>query len=58
MNIILVSDKLAKARTYTISLPQPALLALAGMGTLVALTTALNVTLLKYVAELKLPHGH
>jgi murein DD-endopeptidase MepM/ murein hydrolase activator NlpD len=58
MDIILVSDKLAKARTYTISLPQLALLTLACMGTLAALTTALNVTLLKYAVELKLPYLH
>jgi len=55
MDIILVSGKLAKARTYTVSLPQLALLALACMGALAALTTALNVTLLKYAVELNLP---
>ena len=58
MDIILVSDKFAKARTYTISLPQLALLTLACTGTLAALTTALNVTLLKYAVELKLPYLH
>lgn len=56
MDIILVSDKLAKARTITVSLPQLALLALALVGSMVALTTALNYTLLRYAAELDLPY--
>ena len=58
MDIILVSGKLAKARTYTISFPQLALLGLAAMGSVVALTSALNFTLLKYAAESKLPYLH
>jgi murein DD-endopeptidase MepM/ murein hydrolase activator NlpD len=58
MDIILVSDKLAKARTYTFSAPQLALLVFAGLGTVVALTTALNLKLLNYAAESKLSFVH
>ena len=58
MDIILVSDRLAKARTFTIGLPQLALLGLAGLGTVVALTLALNFTLLKYTGDSKLPYGY
>lgn len=58
MDIILVSDKLATARTYTFSAPQLALLFLGVLGTVVALTTALNLKLLQYAAESKLPYVH
>jgi murein DD-endopeptidase MepM/ murein hydrolase activator NlpD len=56
MDIILVSQKLARARTITVGFPQLALLALIGVGIIVALTTALNVVLLRYATELKLPY--
>ena len=56
MDIILVSARLAKARTITVSLPQLAVLGLAGIGAIVALTTALNYTLLRYAADLRLRH--
>ena len=56
MNIILVSQRLAKAKTVTVSLPQAALMALAGLGLVVAVTTALNLALLRYAVELKVPY--
>ena len=56
MDIILVSARLAKARTITVSLPQFALLGLAGIGSIIALTTALNYALLRYAADLKMPY--
>ena len=56
MNIILVSQRLAKARTVTVSLPQLALYSLAGIGAIVAFTTAMNFALLHYAAELKVPY--
>jgi murein DD-endopeptidase MepM/ murein hydrolase activator NlpD len=56
MDVILVSQKLARARTVTVGLPQLALLALIGVGSIAALTTALNVVLLRYATELKLPY--
>lgn len=58
MDLILVSQKLAKARTVTISLPQLALLSFAAVGAVVALTTILNLVLLRHAAELKLPIVH
>jgi murein DD-endopeptidase MepM/ murein hydrolase activator NlpD len=53
MDIILVSARLSKARTITIGPAQLALLALAAAGTLIALTTALNYTLLRYAVDLR-----
>ncbi len=58
MDIILVSRKLAKARTISISLPQGAILALAALGTIVALTSTVNFALLRYAADSKLPYLH
>lgn len=55
MDIILVSDKLAKARTISISLPQLALALLATLAAVAALTTAINYALLRYAADQKLP---
>lgn len=51
MDIILVSDKLARARTIKVSLPQMALLGVLVIGSLIALTTALNFVLLRYAAQ-------
>ena len=51
MDIILVSDKLAKARTIKVSLPQLALLAFAAVGAVIAVTTALNYSFLRYAAD-------
>ena len=56
MDIILVSGKLAKARTISVSLPQLALLGLTGVGLIIALTTALNYAALRYAVDLKLPY--
>ena len=56
MDIILISGKLAKARTISVSLPQLALLGLAGVGLIIALTTALNFAALRYAVDLKLPY--
>ena len=56
MDIILVSDKLAKARTITITAPQLVLMSFAAVAALVALTGALNYALLSYGVELNLPH--
>jgi murein DD-endopeptidase MepM/ murein hydrolase activator NlpD len=58
MDIILVSDKLAKARTIKVSLPQLALLAAAGIGSIIVLTTALNYIALRYAVDLKLPYSY
>jgi len=51
MDIILVSDKLARARTVKVSLPQLALLGFLAIGSLIAVTTALNFLLLRYAAQ-------
>ena len=52
MDIILVSGRLARARTITISLPRLALFGFGAIGAVIALTTALNYTLLRYAADL------
>jgi murein DD-endopeptidase MepM/ murein hydrolase activator NlpD len=56
MDIILISGKLARARTITVSLPQLALASLGVIGAMIALTTALNYTMLRYAADLNLPY--
>src|SRR5688500_12196837 len=56
MDIILVSGRLAKARTLTVSLPQLALVALLALVAVAAVTTALNVALLRYATELRTPY--
>jgi murein DD-endopeptidase MepM/ murein hydrolase activator NlpD len=56
MDIILVSGRLAKARTVTVSLPRLALFALASLALVAAITTVLNVALLRYAVELKAPY--
>jgi murein DD-endopeptidase MepM/ murein hydrolase activator NlpD len=55
MDIILVSQKLARARTITINFPQVALLGAAGVATIVALSALLSFALVRYAAELRLP---
>jgi len=57
MDIILVSDKLAKARTIKVSLSQLALLAFGAVGAVIAVTTALNYSLLRYAADQNLPYA-
>ena len=56
MDIILVSDRLARARTIKVSLPQLALLGFGLVGLIIAVTTALNFTLLRYAADHKLAY--
>ena len=58
MDIILVSGKLAKARTITISLPQIALFALAILATIATLTTVLNFAMLRRAADMNVPYVH
>jgi murein DD-endopeptidase MepM/ murein hydrolase activator NlpD len=56
MNIILVSERLAKARTITLGVPQ---LALAGLGALLALLTlaaAMNYVMLRFAADINIPY--
>lgn len=55
MNIILVSGKLAKARTITLGLPHLVLLGTTSLGLVVALAVLLNVAVLRYSADLNLP---
>jgi murein DD-endopeptidase MepM/ murein hydrolase activator NlpD len=56
MDIILVSQRLAKARTVTVSLPQLAFGALLAFGAVAAVTTVLNLVLLHHAVELKVPY--
>ena len=56
MNIILVSERLAKAKTITLGLPQFALLALAAMAAVLVLAAALNYLMLRFAAELNIPY--
>ena len=56
MNIILVSERLAKARTITLRLPHFALLGLGMMLSVVGLAAAINYVLLRYAAELNVPY--
>ncbi|MBM3356216.1 MAG: M23 family metallopeptidase [Betaproteobacteria bacterium] len=51
MNIILVSEKLAKARTITLGLPHLALLMLGMAGAVVALAVALHYATLRFAAD-------
>lgn len=56
MNIILVSERLAKAKTISLGLPQFALLALAATATVLVLAAALNYVMLRFAAELNIPY--
>ena len=56
MNIILVSGKLAKARTITLGVPQVSLLGLGVALTVIALAAALNYLMLKVAADFKVPY--
>lgn len=53
MNIILVSGKLAKARTITVGLPHMAAAVFGGIVAIVLLATALNVLMVRYASDLK-----
>ncbi|MBI2295220.1 MAG: M23 family metallopeptidase [Betaproteobacteria bacterium] len=56
MNIILVSERLAKAKTITLGVPQLALLGLAMAVTLVALAAGVHYVTLRVAADLNLPY--
>ena len=56
MDIILVSGRLAKARTVTVSVPQLALALVVMLGFVAAVTTAVNFALLHYAAASKVPY--
>jgi len=58
MNIILVSGKLAKARTITLGLPQLALLGTGIFITVVTLAGMMNYFTLRFAADLNLPYIH
>ena len=56
MNIILVSGKLAKAKTITLGLPQFVLLGLGMVVSVLALASVINYVLLRFAAELNVPY--
>jgi len=56
MNIILVSERLAKARTITLGLPHIALLGLGLMFSLVTLAAAMNYLMLRFAADFNVPY--
>lgn len=56
MNIILVSERLAKAKTISLGLPHFALLGLAALASVLALAAALNYLMLRFAAELNIPY--
>jgi len=58
MNIILVSERLAKARTITLGLPQLALVGLGVVFSLVTLAAAMNYLMLRFAADLNVPYLH
>src|SRR4051812_3389661 len=55
MDIILVSQKLARARTITVSLPQLVLVTAAGIVAMLAVSGLLSLALVRYAAEARLP---
>lgn len=56
MNIILVSEKLAKARTITLGMPHLIMLGIAGLITLIMLAGLMNYFTLRFAADLNLPY--
>jgi murein DD-endopeptidase MepM/ murein hydrolase activator NlpD len=56
MNIILVSEKLAKARTITLGVPQLALLGLGAVVSLMVLAAAMNYAMLRFAADINIPY--
>ena len=56
MNIILVSERLAKARTFNFGLPQMALLGLGLMFAVVAAAAAMNYLMLRFAADFNIPY--
>jgi murein DD-endopeptidase MepM/ murein hydrolase activator NlpD len=55
MNIILVSGKLARARTITLGLPHFAMLGTAALCSVLLVAAVLNLALIRYAADLKIP---
>jgi murein DD-endopeptidase MepM/ murein hydrolase activator NlpD len=58
MNIILVSGKLAKARTITIGVPQIGLFGLGLAISVLALAAAMNYLMLRVASDFKIPYLH
>lgn len=56
MNIILVSERLAKARTITVGAPQFAMLGLGAVLSLLVLAAAMNYVMLRFAADLNIPY--
>jgi murein DD-endopeptidase MepM/ murein hydrolase activator NlpD len=56
MNIILVSERLAKARTITVGLPQFALLAMGLAVSVVVVAAAMNYVMLRFAADFNVPY--
>jgi len=56
MNIILVSERLAKARTITVGLPHVMLLGLGLAASVVGLAAAMNYALLRFAVEADIPY--
>ena len=56
MNVILVSGKLARAKTFTFGLPQLMLLGLGFVMTAVTLAVALHYLALRFSDDIKLPY--
>ncbi len=58
MDIILVSGKLAKAKTITLGLPQVAVLGFGAFIAILMLAGVMNYFTLRFAADLKLPYFH
>lgn len=56
MNIILVSERLAKARTITLGLPHLVMLAVGAVTSVIALAALLHYLALRFVPEITLPY--
>ncbi len=56
MNIILVSEKLAKARTITLGMPHLVMLGITTLITLIMLAGLMNYFTLRFAADLNLPY--
>ena len=56
MNIILVSEKLAKARTITLELPHLVLLGIGASAAVITLAALLHYMTLRFAADLNLPY--
>jgi len=56
MNIILVSERLAKARTFTVGLPQFALLGMALFVAVVLAAAAMNYLMLRVASDFRIPY--